>query len=215
MNALHLRNTIPFQPENVQLPGFDWNRAAENLWRGRIYAIFHDRPRRLWFRDDEISQRALQLTTFDHGATILDPTVLREKYESVIRVAEFTTPVISHLAKIKPLNTHQIYGIKSANHALLALCALLLFINDWSIRRASAVFANLTALPSAMDSMEGNVMGLNPFHDYRVWSLIYEAQRIGQLRADTLPVVEQVASVQTELRVIHQAWMNRAVYPAP
>lgn len=101
-------------------------------------------------------------------------------------------------------------GLKSAGRALLALCALLLFMNDWVTGRASATFADLTVLPSAADGTEGNFMGLNPFHDYEAWQILHEARQVAVRRTDDRPVAEQVDAIRAELYAAHLEWLARS-----
>jgi len=212
MDALRGAAGMPFQPQHAQLPGFDWNTAARVEWRRRNVALFEGRPFRVWFQGDEANQRARRLIELGDRATVLDPTALREKYEAVIRLADFAALSVYHLAKAKPpqLPYAQFAGLKSAGRALLALCALLLFIEDWDIAKASASYADLTAMPAATDGLEGNVMGLNPFHDYRAWQVLHEARRIESIRTDARPVAAQLETVRAELQALHLDWLARS-----
>lgn len=210
MDAMRWEGQVPFQPEHVQLPGFDWLSAARGEWRQRNSALFEGRPFGVWFRDDETNHRAHRLLELGNRATVLDPTALREKYVAVTRLAEFAAHYVYRLARVKPPAYAQFRGLKSAGRALLALCGLLLFVNDWDLGRASAAFADLTALPSAADGVEGNVMGLNPFHDYEAWQVFHEARRVASLRTDARPVSTQVETIQAELQANHLEWLVRS-----
>lgn len=210
MDSIRWDGQVPFQPEHVQLPGFDWISAAKSEWRLRNSALFEGRPMRVWFREDETNHRARRLVELGNRATVLDPTALREKYQTVTRLAEFGALYVHRLAGAKPPAVAQFHGLKSAGHALLALCALLLFVNDWDLGRASAVFADLTALPSAADGVEGNVMGLNPFHDYGAWQVLHEARRVASLRTDARPVSAQIETIKAELQTTHLEWLARS-----
>lgn len=164
---------------------------------------------RVHFRPDTI-QRALKLIELQGNTTVLAPTALREKYEAVVQLSEFAALYVYHVAGTKPPTHSRLNGLKSAGRALLALCALLLFMNDWDAGQASAVFAGLTALPSAQDGTEGNVMGLNPFHDYEAWQILYEARQVAARRTDARPVAEQVDAIRAEMQAIHLEWLARA-----
>jgi hypothetical protein len=209
MDSMRWEGQIPFQPEHVQLPGFDWLGAARGEWRQRNTSLFEGRSFGVWFRDDVTNHRAHRLLELGNRTTVLDPTALREKYGAVTRLAEFAAHYIYRLAKVKPPAYAQFRGLKSAGRALLALCALLLFVKDWDLGRASAAFADLTALPSAADGVEGNVMGLNPFHDYEAWQVLHEACRVASLRTDPRPVSAQVETIQAELQAAYLMWLAR------
>ena len=164
---------------------------------------------RVHFRSETI-QRALKLIELKGSATVLDPTALREKYDAVVQLSEFAALYIYHLVGTKPTTYWRIDGLKSAGRGLLALCALLLFMNNWDIARASSAFARLTALPSAADGTEGNVMGLNPFHDYEAWQILHEARQVAARRTDARPVAEQIDAIKTELHTAHLGWLAKA-----
>lgn len=206
MDAARWEEQLPFQPEHGQVPGFDWRQAAKSEWRRRHAALFEGRPMRVHFRADTI-KRSLRLIELQGNATVLNPTDLRDKYEAVTRLSEFAAQYIYHLSGKEAPNHWRVEGLKAAGRALLALCALLLFINDWEIDRASVAFSRLAAMPSAADGTEGNVMGLNPFHDYTAWQVLHEARQVATRRTDARPVIEQIDAIRAELRAAHQAWL--------
>lgn len=209
MDTTRWDGQLPFQPEHGQLPDFDWTQAARSEWRRRHGALFEARPMRVHFRSDTV-KRALKLIELQGSVTVLDPTSLREKYEAVVQLSEFAALYVYHLAGTKPPPHWRLNGLKSAGRALQALCALLLFMNDWDTGQASAAFAGLTALPSAADGTEGNVMGLNPFHDYEAWQILHEARQVATRRTDARPVAEQVDAIRAELHAAHLKWQARS-----
>ena len=210
MDATRLARELPFQPEHGQMPGFNWAEAAKSEWRRRNAGLFEERPMRVHFRTETI-ERALKLIEPKGSATVLDPTVLREKYEAVVQLSEFAALYIFHLVGTKPKTYWRVDGLKSAGRGLQALCALLLFMNDWDIARASSAFARLTTLPPAADGTEGNVMGLNPFHDYESWQILHEAKRVAARRTDDRPVAEQIDAIKTEMHIAHREWLAKTI----
>lgn len=210
MDVMRWEGKLPFQPEHVQLPGFDWIGSAKSEWCRRNVALFEGRPKGVWFRSDETNLRARRLVELGNRGTVLDPTALRKKYQAVTQLADFAALYVHRLAGARPPAHAQFQSLKSAGRALLALCALLLFVNDWELGPASAVFADLTALPSAADGVEGNVMGLNPFHDYEAWQILQEAGRVASLRTDVRPISMQVETIRAELKAIHMGWLGRS-----
>lgn len=209
MDATRFARKLPFQPEHGQMPGFDWVDAAKSERRRRNAGLFEERPMQVHFRTETI-QRALMLIELKGSAAVLDPTVLREKYEAVVQLSEFAALYIYHHAGTKPKIYWRVDGLKSAGRGLQALCALLLFMNNWDIARASSAFARLTALPSAADGTEGNVMGLNPFHDYEAWQILHEARQVAARRTDARPVAEQIEAIKTGLHTAYLEWLAQA-----
>lgn len=189
---------LPFQPEHKRLPGFDWDNAAKQEWARRNRHLLGLAEQGVHFRGPEV-ERALRLIAKHNGQLVLDPSTLRDKYQSAVHLSRFVADYLPGLAS-KPTFTHKHdsdWG--TAAHSLLALSALMLFKSDWDIDRASALYARLHGLPPMPDSLEGNLVGLNPFHDYHAWKVIHSATLIGAARTDRRPVHEQVADVKNEI----------------
>lgn len=203
---------MPFRPEHGQLPGFDWDGVAAREWARRNAYLFEAAEWRVHFRQ-ELVKRPLQLVAQHMGMTVLDPTALRDKYAAVVQLARFAACYVFNIAGVKtPKAFHgHVSDWGAQGHVLLALSALLLFKNDWDGGRASAMFSALTTLPSAAEGLEGNIIGLNPFHDYPAWQVINSARRIVALRTDSRPVKDQVASVKAEIQASHIGWAAQAL----
>lgn len=212
MDSTRHLDEVPFRPEHGQMPGFDWHRAAKSEWHRRNAALFGLRRQFFHFHEETIG-RALKLIESKGAATVLDPLPLREKYEAVTHLADFAALYVARVSG-KPLHPSAFRAHKhlkpTAAHALLALSALLLFANDWDLGQASADFSMLAALPSAADGTEGNVMGLNPFHDYAAWEVIHEARKVAAHRIDARPVPEQIAEIEAGLRAAYSHWASQA-----
>ena len=207
MDSTRWLDRVPFRPEHGQLPDFDWHRAAQSEWHRRNAHLFEMRPRFLQFRKDTV-ERAIKLVELRANAIVLDPLPLQAKYEAVAQLADFAALYVFKVAGKSLSATYRArYQLTPmASHALLALSALLLFKGGWDLGQASADFSTLIALPSAADGTEGNVMGLNPFHDYPAWEIIHEARKVAAQRADARPVPEQIAEIEADLRAAHAQW---------
>lgn len=209
MDSTRHLDEVPFRPEHGQVPGFDWHRAAKSEWNRRNATLFGLRRQFFHFYEETIG-RALKLIELKGDATVLDPLPLREKYEAVTRLTDFAATYVVRVVG-KPLHPSAFRAHKhlkpTAAHALLALSGLLLFKNDWDLGQASADFAVLAALPSAADGTEGNVMGLNPFHDYPAWEVIHEARKVAARRIDSRPVSEQIVEIEASMRAAYEHWL--------
>ncbi|EJT85896.1 hypothetical protein [Pseudomonas asiatica] len=60
----------------------------------------------------------------------------------------------------------------------MAFTALLLFLSSWDLNQAASLFAQIASYREAVDQNLGNVMGLNPFHDYDAWAALKALQEI-------------------------------------
>lgn len=199
---------LPFMPEHGSIPGFDWDTAARLEWARRNSDLFKEVDRSVYFRRQSID-RPLRLVGQHAGQTVLDPSALRDKYETTCRLAGFAA---YHLfdGRAKPpaiVNQHpSAWG--PAGHAVLALCSLLLFVSDWDIQRASALYCRIKSVTPVPDGVEGNLIGLNPFHDYSAWQVINSARRVVAKRVDDRPVSQQIADVKQEIERAYQAWAS-------
>lgn len=207
MDSTRWLDRVPFRPEHGQLPDFDWHRAAQSEWHRRNAHLIEIRREFLHFRKDTV-ERAMKLVELQGTAIVLDPLPLREKYEAVKKLADFAALYVFKVAGKSMSSAYRAsYQLTAtASHALHALSALLLFKNEWDLGRASADFATLITLPSAADGTEGNVIGLNPFHDYPAWEILHEARQVGARRADARPVPEQIAEIEADIRAAYAKW---------
>lgn len=211
-NLIWSPDQMPFRPEHGQLPNFDWERVAIREWARRNTHLFKAMEWRVHFRQDTV-KRPLQLIAQYAGMTVLDPTALHDKYADVVQLAGFAARYVFCIADVKPPKVFHgpVSGWGPQGHALLALTALLLFKNDWDVGRASAMFSVLTKLQPVAGGLEGNIIGLNPFHDYPAWQVINAARQIAVLRTDSRPVREQIASLKAEIQASYFDWAARSL----
>lgn len=203
------RAGLAFQPEHGALPGFDWKRAAREEWAHRHRALFEAAGREfyLWSKS---GPSALKLVSKHAGEAVLDPSALRDKYDATVELADFAANHLPHFGKRPAAVAHYPSTWDSAANALLALSALLLHVSDWDLPRAGALYCQLAIAPSTTTGLEGNLIGLNPFHDYPAWSFIAAARRVGAVRTDLRSVPEQLAQLQAEMYSRYAAWATAA-----
>lgn len=100
---------------------------------------------------------------------MFDPTVLQRYYDAAVSLAAFVAAIGGiDFGKVRP----EYYRMKGPPVALLALCALVLFVSDWDMNAAIAAFSRLLLAPAPTDLTLGNVIGLNPFHEYAAWRIL-------------------------------------------
>ena len=198
---------LPFQREHTHLPGFDWDAAAAYEWVIRNKQTLDLAEPGVHFHGPVI-ERANRLVVKHGGQLVLDPSALRDKYRSAVHLSRFAADHLFGPTGKSPLANKHDSDWGAPGHSLLALSALLLFLSDWQIDRAGALYARLHALPPMPEGLDGNLMGLNPFHDFHAWQLIRSARLIGGARNDSRPVHEQVADVKAELLSMQGDWIN-------
>ncbi|MFZ5525894.1 MAG: hypothetical protein ACOZE7_04490 [Pseudomonadota bacterium] len=207
--AIRNAGSLSFIPEHGSLTGFDWEVAAKLEWARRNEPLFSEIGPHVYFQRQSL-ERPLRLLAQHAGQQVLDPSALREKYDAALQLASFAA---HHLFEpgTKPhalAREHPYYWKPAAAHPLLALSALLLFLSCWDLQRASALFCRVKTAPPAPDDLLGNLVGLNPFHDYQAWLVLNAARRIALKRTDTRPVAEQVTEVRAELQAQHRTWAS-------
>ncbi|CAM2198413.1 conserved protein of unknown function (plasmid) [Paraburkholderia kururiensis] len=201
--------SLPFMPEHGAIPGFDWNVAARLEWVRRNSDLFAEVERSVHFRRQTI-ERPLRLLGQHGGQIVLDPSALRERYEVACRLARFAAFYLFDPGATPPAIADQhpsLWG--PAAHAVLAFCSLLLFVSDWDIQRASALFGRIKGVGPAPDAPDGNLIGLNPFHDYQAWQVINSARRVIAKRVDDRAVSVQIADVRGEMETAYRDWASR------
>ncbi|ANJ76421.1 hypothetical protein PQH03_28995 [Ralstonia insidiosa] len=200
---------LPFAPEHGALPGFDWDAAAKAEWARRNEHLFSLGVPWAFYRRQSI-ERPLRLLAQYAGEVVLDPSCLQDKYEAACKLSSFAATHLFGPGSKPPAIVHKHpteWG--PMGPALLALSALLLYKSDWDLQRASALYCRLKILPPLPNGLDGNLMGLNPFHDYPAWQVINSAQRVAEARTDARPVQQQIAGVKHELELRYREWLAK------
>lgn len=167
--AGQLPQGVSLTREIAAMPGFDWSIESARILRERYNPILRAiREKRLWLHG--VVERIESLAKRYQGETVFDPTVLQPKYEQSLALARF---ISENYAPIKRANRSKQGDIAVC---VLALSALLLFMNDWNLDHAVETFARISVSAGQADQSLGNVMGLNPFHDYQAWSKLRQLQ---------------------------------------
>jgi hypothetical protein len=84
---------------------------------------------------------------------------------------------------------------------LLAFSALLLFSVKWDMGIAIDAFVRIQTAEPAPDNLAGNLIGLNPFHDYANWSSLIMAHRLNAMTTNRLDVERELKSIEMELKL--------------
>lgn len=141
----------------------------------------------------------------NHGREVFDATKLQPYYEAAISLCTF----VAANGGIDFGKRHrEIYRWKGAPPVLLALCALVLFVSDWNMNAATTAFAKLLAAPPPSDLVLGNVIGLNPFHDYGAWRLVIASSEVAARSPNGLDYGARLAAIEAELREQHRLWKS-------
>lgn len=193
-----LPHGILLTSEIAAMPGFDWSIESARILGERHKATLDIlREKRLWTH--HVVDRMESLMKRYQGEIVFDPTVLQPKYEQSLVLARF---ISENYAPIKDANRSKHRDIATS---VLALSALLLFVNSWDLGRAISTFASISTSASHADRSLGNVMGLNPFHDYEAWSKLKQIQDLGIALPEDSDLRAERKKIEEELRARFQS----------
>lgn len=194
-------NRWVFHPVQARLPGFDWKEAARRQFTEQFASLFELMSGRYF---GEVRTRARDLVTRFAGQEVFDPGALKPSYELTLRFAEFVARNSGlDFRRSKP----EQYRWKGAPPAMLAVCALVLFVSDWDINTAIEKFSQILAGSEPLDPLLGNVLGLNPFHDHAAWHEVVLAQQIAQQPSGVRVYEVELRRIEAELRETYRAWL--------
>ncbi|MCF5709497.1 hypothetical protein GIV19_19740 [Pseudomonas syringae] len=172
--------------EVLRVPGFDFQGAASRELTRRYRAVAQALSDRRTFVIADLG-RIGKLADDYQGQPVFDPSVLRPQYERTLALAAFICS--NHEPLIRSIKTYApLASLKNPKY-LMAFAALLLFISDWDLDAAVGRFAQIATSKEQVDESLGNVMGLNPFHDFSTWAGLKALQEHPHLRAFEVPSV--------------------------
>lgn len=157
---------VRFEPSHATLPGFNPRMAAfrdlafryqdfrQTIPRGGIDAHLRDRTKRI------IQRHA--------GLPLVSMELLRARYETTVQLVRLMVEY-GDLPLSKP-NFHR-GAVSKIPEVLIAFSATLLFVSQWDLPLALSRFATIRNAPPPVDLTVGNVIGLNPFHDFAALEL--------------------------------------------
>lgn len=202
MNSLHREKfhaksgtEVELTPEIVANPKFSWRVvvAREQLLRHPEYWAFSDafkkKPNPFFLEYSRMEYLARRFK----GRSIFDPSLLEEEYRKTCDLAEY-------IAKnYKPLR------FSTSNKGLtvssvLALAALLMYVRDWDQGLAKADFMEIVDAAGSANPDLGNVIGLNPFHDFRAWQALKAVQEFGIHVTEYVDLKAERVAIEQELR---------------
>lgn len=197
---------IELTPEVLRIPGFRFEIAAIKEISLRYRPIL-DMAREKRLYSGAMRDRLEKLATEYGGKSVFDPTTLQKQFERTNRFASFMCnnhPPLSRHSK-----AHSPLGSLKNPKPLLAFAALLLFISDWNLNVAVSQFALLATSELQPDESLGNVMGLNPFHDFPAWAMLKNMQELPPFEIPSVSVKAEVDAWIVEAK--QKAGLQRSI----
>ncbi len=193
----------PFRPVHAELPNFNWEQAAKNQFtEDNIDLLEWLFKRRKESSFPNAYGRAKVLSGKYYGQEVFDTSVLRPFYEKTIDLASF----VAQNSEFPNKKHSAYYQSQGAPDFLLALCALLLFMSDWNMDDAVGLFAKLLKAPNSSDETLGNVMGLNPFHDYAAWETLTIASELAAQSVADFDYKAQLGTTKLRITEEYRLW---------
>ncbi|MDZ5436841.1 hypothetical protein T3H00_29845 [Pseudomonas fluorescens] len=160
--------------ELLDIPGFDLRTATEVMLARRHASLLTYLLERAGMIRPLVS-RIAKLASDHQGRSAFDPTSLKTEYDATLALAHF---ISHHYEPVRRAIGRASYSAMKGSKPLMAFTALLLFLSNWNLNQAAVLFARIAGYKGYVDQSLGNVMGLNPFHDYEAWSALKVIQEI-------------------------------------
>lgn len=190
-----------FHPAQAEMPAFDWVNAAKSQFTEENIELI-SLAKTGGYQGAEWKRAGL-LAAKHFGQEVFNVAALQRYYDETLSLCSFVAKNSGiKFGKTDPDH----YRFQGAPIPLLALGALLLFTSDWDMTGAISRFARLLAAPEPSNLSLGNVIGLNPFHDYSAWRLVALTAEITAKSLNGFDYQAQLAAIELELRRRHTAW---------
>lgn len=195
VRRLPFYEAIRFEPFHRALPGFYAKHAALRDLAFQYRDLMEKFPSRLPF-DAETRDRAKRIVSAKQGQMLICMEPLRPQFEATSLTAQLMAEY-GDLPLTKRKTLKGTWG--DTPEALLAFSATLLFVSHWDVNVALSRFTKIIAAPVSEDQTLGNVMGLNPFHDFAAIEVIRFISRLPQETERPYNLQEELAAVHTKI----------------
>lgn len=202
-----------FYPEMAKMSGFSWGIAA------RMQANYDNIPLVEWVKSKNIiltrslSDECLKILRKNRDRDVFNPISLQPYYEKTYRLCLF-------LRSNKAIHEHVLgagvhYDMPGPTTKIsdnfLAFCALILFCAGWDMSKALIILSNIVSSASARHKNLGNVVGLNPFHQYGAWKVLNTAQELSRRTVEHFGVTHAEVYEKTLERIKreHREWEDQ------
>ncbi|RMU22193.1 hypothetical protein ALP33_01200 [Pseudomonas amygdali pv. lachrymans] len=172
----------------LRMPNFDFKAAA----RSELSLTYQPILKQLFEKKiflHGVASRIEKMASDYQGKSVFDPTTLSEHYDLTQNFAEFIC--INHAPLARLGKTYSpLAGLKNTKY-LLAFAALLLFVSGWQPTAAADKFAKIVSNNMPVDQTLGNVMGLNPFHDFESWETLKLLQGLTDIEVPAMTIKQE------------------------
>lgn len=178
---------VRFELAHATLPGFN-PRVAALRDLAFHYRDFRQTLPRVGI-DADVRDRTKRIIQRHAGLPLISMEPLRPRYETTVQLARLMVEY-GDLPLSKP-NFHR-GAVRKIPEVLIAFSATLLFVSQWDLPLALRRFATIHNAPVPNDLTAGNVIGLNPFHDFA-------ALELARFISTLTPVPQRIYDFEQEL----------------
>ncbi|ATA53934.1 hypothetical protein CKY39_12415 [Variovorax boronicumulans] len=199
---------VAFQPAFAEMPNFNWKAEARRRvegWHQASFNLIHGHFG-AFFAKGSLS-RIQALARIYEGVPFFDVRVLADKYQATIALARFMCSQLD-LDRSLWVDLHRYKTPAPSVAAMVAFSALLLYISEWDPAKAAELFVRIAVSDWPFDPLAGNLIGLNPFHDFLAWEAIMIASEVCMLRISEESMDSLLLRAEAELRQEHEAWLR-------
>lgn len=205
ISSLFHHHGIQFKPIHAELPNFDWRHAAILQFVEENRHLINIVRTRWWGYDKKVEQRALNLVKQTQGKTVFNVLALENQYRKTIELSCF---IVRNLRIVERnlyfFERNLRLSIKPST--VSAFAALLLYITNWDIDEAIFKLVAIVQAPTPNDMNAGNVIGLNPFHDFASWANIMKAKEAVQYSHNGFDLDAQIEAIEQRLKKQYDDW---------
>ncbi len=205
ISSLFHHRGIPFKPIHAELPNFDWRHAAILQFVEENSNLINIVRTRWWGYEKKIEQRALSFVRQTQGKTVFNVLALENQYKKTIELSCF---IVRNLRIVERnlyfFEQHLRLSIKEST--VSAFAAVLLYISNWDVEAAISKLVAIVQAPTPTDMNAGNVIGLNPFHDFAAWANIMKAKEVVQYSPNGFNLDAQIEAIEQRLKEQYEDW---------
>lgn len=201
---------IIFDPIHANFPNFNWNYAAKVQFVQENRNLINMCCSNKNGYHTNIYNRASRLIELYQNKAIFDVTKLEGQYKKAINIALFIERNFKIFKQKKYSFAHYLHRREyvTETRIVLAFAALLLYVSDWKIETAIIKLEQIVNFCGPYNINAGNVIGLNPFHDFEAWALIMKVREIAQNSPNGFDYNAQIKEIENRLREEHKKWKD-------
>lgn len=186
LNTLHQAVLNDYYSKNKYIPNYNYQTAADfdlifetykSLSHSLHVDLLPEKQSQLYYHllSKTVIKKAIKISKKDKGFYTFDRTLLEDEYKKTIHISY---KIMSSIPELSKKYGKTIINQSMKNNAFMAYSALLLFTCDWNIIEALKKHNEIFNIETINDINLGNLIGINPFIDYKSWHVLKYIQEL-------------------------------------